>query len=100
MALNRTLYAPGDPMGKLIFNILATFPEFETDVTRMRTLEGKAIARTKGIFRGKQPKLSVQQQQELCRKHATDEYSINDLSELLSVSRATVYSTLNRCHSP
>ena len=100
LALGQALYAPGDPREKMFFNILATFPEFEADVIRMRTREGKAIARAKGKLRGKQSKPSDRQQQELCRMHATDEYSINDLAELFSVSRPTVYSTLNRRHSP
>ena len=37
LALGRALYDPGDPMGKLFFNILATFAEFEADLIRMRT---------------------------------------------------------------
>ena len=57
LALGRTLYDPGDPMGKMFFNILATFAEFEADLIRMRTREGMAIARTKGKLRGKKPKL-------------------------------------------
>ena len=96
LALGRALYDPGDPMGKLFFNILATFAEFEADLIRMRTREGMAIARAKGKLRGKQPKLSDRQQRELCRMHATGEYSISDLAELFSVSRPTVYRTLNR----
>ena len=100
LALGRALYDPGDPMGKLFFNILATFAEFEADLIRMRTREGMAIARARGKLRGKQPKLSDRQQRELCRMHATGEYSISDLSELFSVSRPTVYRTLNRRLSP
>ena len=100
LALGRALYDPGDPMGKLFFNILATFAEFETDLIRMRTCEGMAIARARGKLRGKQPKLSDTQQRELCRMHATGEYSISDLAKLFSVSRPTVYRTLNRRLSP
>ena len=100
LALGRALYHPGDPMGKLFFNILATFAEFEADLIRMRTREGMAIARARGKSRGKQPKLSDRQQRELCRMHATGEYSISDLAELCSVSRPTVYRTLNRRLSP
>ena len=74
LALGRTLYDPDDPMGKMFFNILATFAEFEADLIRLRTREGMAIARTKGKLRGKQPKLSDRQQRELCRMHATGEY--------------------------
>ena len=100
LAFGRALYDPGDPMGKLFFNILATFAEFEADLIRMRTREGMAIARARGKLRGKQPKLSDRQQRELCRMHATGEYSISDLAELFSVSRPTVYRTLNRRLSP
>ena len=100
LAQGRALYDPGDPMGKLFFNILATFAEFEADLIRMRTREGMALARARGKLRGKQPKLSDRQQRELCRMHATGEYSISDLAELFSVSRPTVYRTLNRRLSP
>ena len=48
LALGRALYDPDDPMGKLFFNILATFAEFEADLIRMRTREGMAIARARG----------------------------------------------------
>ena len=100
LALGRALYDPGDPTGKMFSNILATFAEFEADLIRMRTCDGMAIARAKGKLRGKQPKLSDRQQRELCRMHATGEYSISDLAELFSVSRPTVYRTLNRRLSP
>ena len=100
LALGPTLYDPDDPMERMFFNIFATFAEFEADLIRMRTREGMAIARSKGKLRGKQPKLSDRQQRELCRMHATGEYSISDLAELFSVSRPTVYRTLNRRHSP
>ena len=96
LALGASVYDPTDPMGKMFFNILATFAEFESDLIRMRTREGMAIARAKGKLRGKQPKLSEKQQKELGRMRATGEYSISDLAELFSVSRPTVYRTLNR----
>ena len=48
LALGRVLYDLGDPMGKMFFNILATFAEFEADLIRMRTGEGMAIARARG----------------------------------------------------
>lgn len=96
LALGSTLYDPGDPMGKMFFNVLATLAEFEGDLIRLRTREGMAIARAKGKLRGKQPKLSDKQQKELCRMHETGQYSISDLAKLFSVSRPTVYRTLLR----
>lgn len=96
LALGSSVYDPSDPMGKMFFNVLATFAEFEADLIRMRTREGMAIARAKGKLRGKMPKLSEKQQRELRRMHDTGNYSISDLAELFSVSRPTVYRTLAR----
>ncbi|EJV7388989.1 recombinase family protein [Escherichia coli] len=98
LALGASLYDPEDPVGKMFFNVLATFAEFEGDLIRLLTREGMAIAQAKGKLRGKQPKLSEKQQKELCRMHETGQYSINDLAELFSVSRPTVYRTLSRNH--
>lgn len=96
LQLGASVHDPSDPMGKLFFNILATFAEFEADLIRMRTREGMAVARSKGRLRGKKPKLSERQQVELRRMYDTGEYAISDLAELFSVSRPTVYRTLAR----
>lgn len=96
LQLGASTHDPADPMGKLFFNILATFAEFEADLIRMRTREGMAVARAKGKLRGKKPKLSERQHQELRRMYDTGEYSISDLAEVFSISRPTVYRTLDR----
>ena len=100
LQLGRSIHDPTDPMGKLFFNILATFAEFEADLIRMRTREGMAVARAKGKLRGKKPKLSERQQKELRRMYDTGDYSISDLAELFSISRPTVYRTLQRQAAP
>jgi DNA invertase Pin-like site-specific DNA recombinase len=96
LSLRGQVCNPADPMGKMFFNILATFAEFEVDLLRMRTREGTAVARAKGKLHGKQPKLSLKQQAEMLRMHASGRYSITDLTELSSVSRPTVYRTPQR----
>lgn len=96
LSLGSSVYDPADPMGKMFFNILATFAEFESDLIRLRTREGMAIARLRGKLRGKKPKLSDRQQRELWRMNNTGNYAISDLAELFSVSRPTVYRTLAR----
>ena len=60
LALGTSVYDPTDPMGKMFFNILATFAEFEVDL--LRTREGMAIARASGRLKGKPPKLTARQQ--------------------------------------
>jgi len=86
-------------MGKMFFNILATFAEFESDLIRMRTREGMKIARAKGKLRGKKPKLSEKQHRELRRMYDTGDYSISDLADVFAVSRPTIYRTLQRTES-
>jgi DNA invertase Pin-like site-specific DNA recombinase len=96
LSLGGTIYDPADPMGKMFFNILATFAEFEVDLLRMRTREGMAIARAKGRLRGKQSKLSIRQQAHLVQLHQGGKHTIAELAELFSVSRPTVYRVLER----
>jgi DNA invertase Pin-like site-specific DNA recombinase len=96
LSLGGTIYDPLDPMGKMFFNILATFAEFEVDLLRMRTREGMAVAKAKGKLKGKAPKLSARQQAHLVAQHRSGEHTIADLAELFSVSRATVYRVLER----
>ncbi|MBS1004603.1 recombinase family protein [Acetobacter thailandicus] len=96
LQIGSSIHNPSDPMGKLFFNILATFAEFEADLIRMRTREGMAVARSKGKLRGKKPKLSERQQKELRRMYDTGDYSISDMAEVFSISRPTVYRTLSK----
>ena len=96
LSLGGQVYDPTDPMGKMFFNILATFAEFEVDLLRARTREGMAIARAKGRLKGRQPKLTPKQQNELRRMHDTGDYTITDLAELFKISRPTVYRTIDR----
>ena len=55
-----------------------------------------AVAKAQRKLKGPQPKLSPKQQRELKRMHDTGEYTITDLGELFSVSRPTVYRTIDR----
>lgn len=96
LQLGSTVYDPTDPMGKMFFSILATFAEFESDLIRLRTREGMAVARAKGKLKGKKPKLSPMQSKELRRMYDTGDYSISDLGDVFKVSRPTIYRTLAR----
>ncbi len=96
LQLASNVHDPHDPMGRMFFNILATFAEFEADLIRLRTREGMAVARARGKLKGKQPKLKEHQARELRCMHDSGEHSISDLAEIFSVSRPTVYRTLKR----
>jgi DNA invertase Pin-like site-specific DNA recombinase len=74
-------FDPTDPMGKMFFNILATFAEFQVDLLRMRTREGMAIARERQAQRPG-TKLSPARQAHLLKLHAAEEHTIAELAEL------------------
>ena len=96
LQLGATVYDPRDPMGKMFFNVVATFAEFEADLLSLRTREGMLVAKAKGRLKGKPPKLSVGQQAHLIKLLETGEHSIPELAELFAVSRATVYRVIQR----
>lgn len=91
-----SVHDPHDPMGKLMFNVLAMIAEFEADLIRLRTREGMKIARAKGRLRGKQPKLTKAQHQHLMALHAAGEHTSAELAELFGVARSTIYRTIER----
>lgn len=87
---------PADPVGRLLFNVLAMVAEFESDLIRMRTREGLAVAKAKGRLKGKQPKLTPRQEAHLVALHASGEHSPGELAELFKVGRSTVYRAVQR----
>ncbi len=40
LSLGGSIHDPNDPIGRLLFNVLAMVAEFESDLIRMRTREG------------------------------------------------------------
>ena len=56
-----------DPVGRLLFNVLAMVAEFESDLIGLRTKEGMRVARAKGHLRGGPPKLNPRQEVEFPR---------------------------------
>ena len=96
LSLGGSIHDPTDPVGRLLFNVLAMVAEFEADLISMRTREGMKLAKAKGRLRGKQPKLSKIQSKHLVELNARGSYTSAELAELFSVSRATVYRTIHR----
>lgn len=91
-----SLHDPADPVGRLLFNVLAMVAEFEADLIRTRTREGMAAARAAGKLRGRKPKLSPRQEEHLVELHASGEKTPSELAELFGVTRSTVYRIVQR----
>lgn len=96
LSIAGSVYDPTDPMGKLLFNVLAMVAEFEADLIRTRTREGMKVAKAKGRLRGKAPKLTGRQEAHLVQLHVAGEHTVGELAELFTVGRSTVYRALER----
>jgi DNA invertase Pin-like site-specific DNA recombinase len=51
LSLGGSIHDPTDPVGRLLFNVLAMVAEFEADLIRLRTREGMKVAKAKGRLR-------------------------------------------------
>ncbi len=91
-----SVYDPIDPMGKLVFNMMSVFAEFEADLIRMRTREGMRIAKQNGRLRGKQPKLPPMQEARLVKLLDSGDYTKAELAEMFGVARSTVGRAVDR----
>jgi DNA invertase Pin-like site-specific DNA recombinase len=93
LSLGGSVHDPTDPVGRLLFNVLAMVAEFESDLIRMRNHEGLQVAKAKGRLRGKQPKLKPNQARHLVQLYDLGTYTRAELAELFGVSRSTIYRT-------
>lgn len=95
-----SVHDPNDPIGRLLFNVLAMVAEFEADLARARTREGMAVAKAKGRLRGKPPKLRPSQEAHLVSLYRAGEHTTAELADLFSVARSTVYRAVARAGAP
>ena len=96
LSLGGSLHDPNDPIGRLLFNVLAMVAEFEADLIRMRTREGMRVAKAKGRLRGKQPKLNPRQEAHLVALQRAGEHSTAELGDIFGVARSTFYRAIQR----
>jgi DNA invertase Pin-like site-specific DNA recombinase len=77
------------PTGKLIFNVMSAFAEFERDMIVERTQEGKAIAKQREDFREGRPnkysKKQIEHALELLKTH-----SYTQVEEKTGISKSTL----------
>jgi len=81
--------------GKLMFNLLGAFAEFERALIRDRVVAGLTAARARGRKGGRRPKLSPEQQQ-LAGDMANGGIPITTIASTLQCSRHTVYKALGQ----
>ena len=82
-------------MSNLLLSVMGAFAEFERSLIRERQREGIAIAKKKGLYKGRKPSLSNEQIEELkIRVQNGDRKS--DIAKDLKISRETLYQYLRK----
>ena len=77
-------------LSKLMFNMLASFAEFERSLIRERQREGIALAKKAGVYRGRKPSLTAEQASDL-RKRVDSGEKKAALAREFGISRETLY---------
>ena len=78
------------PTGKLIYQIMFAFSEFERNMIVERTQEGKEIARTKQGFKDGRPNKYTQTQMMHAMSLIIEGNSYNQVSSMTGISRSTL----------
>ena len=88
-----TFSGKADPMARLMLTMLAAFGEFERDLIRERQREGIAIAKAKGVYKGRKRALTPEQAAELA-ECARSGMPKAELARSYGISRETLYQYL------
>jgi DNA invertase Pin-like site-specific DNA recombinase len=77
------------PHGRLILTVLGGLAEFERELIRSRTTEGRERAKAKGVVMGRKPKLTYHQRQEAVARRDAGE-SLVEIGRSYNVSHSTI----------
>lgn len=77
------------PTGRLVFNVMSAFAEFERDMIVERTQEGKAIAKQRTGFREGRPRKYSQKQIEQALD-MLELHSYREVGEITGISKSTL----------
>jgi DNA invertase Pin-like site-specific DNA recombinase len=77
------------PHGRLLLTVLGGLAEFERELIRARTSEGRARAKARGVHLGRRPKLTPYQKREALRRRTHGE-PLTEIARSYNVSHSTI----------
>lgn len=77
------------PHGRLLLTVLGGLAEFERELIRARTHEGRARAKAQGVKMGRKPKLTAHQQREALTRRQQGE-TVTAIARSYNVSHSTI----------
>lgn len=90
---NLTFTGDDAPMSQLLLSIMGAFAEFERALIKERQKEGIAIAKKKGVYKGRPPALSPEQVEEIKQRVANGDKKI-EIANDFNIKRSTLYKYL------
>lgn len=78
------------PHGRLMLTVLGGLAEFERELIRARTSEGRARAVARGVKLGRKPKLTKHQRKEAIRRRDRGEETLAEIGRSYNVSGWTI----------
>jgi DNA invertase Pin-like site-specific DNA recombinase len=90
-----TFTGEDSPMATLLLSVMGAVAEFERSLIRERQREGVAIAKQKGLYKGRRKSLNEEQVRELQERVAQGEKKAI-LARTFNIRRETIYQYLNR----
>jgi hypothetical protein len=79
-----------------MLTVLGGLAEFERDLIRTRTGEGRERAKARGVRLGRKPKLTENQKREAIRRRDRDGEPVREIARTYNVSHSTMTHPLNR----
>jgi DNA invertase Pin-like site-specific DNA recombinase len=76
--------------GRLMLTVLGGLAEFERDLIRARTSEGRERAKARGVKLGRKPKLTEHQKREAIRRRDHDGEPVREIARSFNVSHSTI----------
>lgn len=89
--IGTTVYDPTDPVGAMMFNVLAMVAQFEADLTSQRTREGLARAKAEGKMRGRRSTITDRQREQIKQWADSGEWSYAEIAEMMGKSKSTIH---------
>ena len=80
--------SPSTP--SVILAVLGGLAEFERELIRVHTGEGRERAKARGVKLGRKPKLTLHQQHEAIRRRDELGETLSDIARTFNVSRSTI----------
>jgi DNA invertase Pin-like site-specific DNA recombinase len=78
------------PRGRLMLTVLGGLAEFEKELIRARTGEGRERAKARGVKMGRKPKLTDQQKREAIRRRDIEGEPVREIACSYNVSHSTI----------